>query len=167
MNVSIKSASLVLAGTVILTACRHGAPKRQAAGDSQSPDPINPVGYFPGHPPSNAEQQAFSSAALTPEQVATDKAMVERLIGTWTNGDDLRRATYHVLTLREDFSFTATNGSKPVSGAWRVYGGILLLTETDAEPYDYFGYHPIDLLDDHQLVCGIAKSVAGRLTLRK
>jgi hypothetical protein len=162
VHVSIKSASQVLAATVLLTACKHGVATRQAVDDSQPHNLNNPVGYIPGHPPSSAEQQALGLAARTLDEVAADEAMAKRLIGTWTSADDLRWARYHVLTLRDDCSFMATNGNKEVSGAWRVDRGILLLTEADAKPFDYFGFHSITLLDDHQLVCGIDMSVAGR-----
>ena len=160
--VNIRSASVLLGATLLLTGCQHATSERVDA-DTQSASVTNPVGYYPGHTPSEID----SPAALTSKQIATDEAMARRLVGTWVSADDLRWAGYHVLVLREDFSFTVTNGGKEVSGVWRVYGGILLLTEAGAQPFDYYGVHGIDHLDDHKLVCGIAMGVAGRYTFNR
>jgi hypothetical protein len=75
---------------------------------------------------------------------------------------------YEAITIRPDGSFTATRWNKQVSGAWRVDRRVLFLGKPKASaPLDYYGFHAIEMVDDHHLVCSIDISVAGRMRFKR
>jgi hypothetical protein len=107
-------------------------------------------------------------APRTPEEVAADRKIVERIVGTWVSDPRTDWREYEAITIRADGSFTATTGPrKQVSGAWRVDRGVLFLRKANAAPTEYYGFHTIESADDHQLVCGFDVRVAGRMRFRR
>lgn len=129
----------------------------------------NPCGTFAGHRPIEAEIQAFRPSTPTPEQAAAHQEILRHIAGTWTAADDSDAAAYPVLIIRSDGTFRVnSNRGKVVSeGTWSVDGRVLLLKKGGAAPAAYYGFHAIDHIDDHNLVCGIGMSVAGRLRFTK
>jgi hypothetical protein len=169
VHVIVKLAFILLGATMALTACRHAEVAGQQPAAPQARIPANPSGYFPGHAPSETEFRSFSASAPTPEQVVADKAIAERMVGTWTATERSDSAQYPVLVIGTDGTYAVTtNQRKLVSeGTWTVNRGVLLLKAKHAGPSTYSGFHVIDQIDDHNLVCGIDISVAGRLRFSK
>ena len=162
-QMSVKSTLLLLAVGTLFTACRHADMARQPDG---SP---NPCGSFTGRPGTSADTAPMFFSPRTPTEVATDTEIVPHLVGTWvldprTDSDD-----YQAITIQSDGGFTATTGrKKQVSGTWRVDRGVLFLGKPKASaPLDYYGFHTVESIDGHHLVCGIDISVAGRMRFRK
>jgi hypothetical protein len=157
---SIKSTLYFLVMGVLLTACRHAEVASQPDGNA------NPFGYFPGRPRTSADYApVYLVSPRTPAEVATDAEIVDHIVGTWALDPRTDSREYQAVSIRADGTFTATTGrNKQVSGAWRVDRGVLFLGKPNASaPLDYPGFHSIDLVDDHHLVCGIGISVAGRM----
>jgi hypothetical protein len=141
-----------------LTACRHPEVARQPNG---SP---NPSGYFTGRPGTSADIAPTFFSPRTSAEVAADAEIVQRIVGAWALDPRSDTDEYESITIRADGTFTATNGNKQLSGAWRVDRGVLFLGKPKASsPLEYPGFHKIDLVNDHHLVCGIGMSVAGRM----
>jgi hypothetical protein len=105
----------------------------------------------------------------TPAEVAADTDLVQHIVGTWVLDPRTDSREYQSITIRPDGSFSATTGQNTqVSGAWRVDRRVLFLGKPNASaPLDYYGFHAVDVADDHNLVCGIDISVAGRMRFRK
>ena len=147
-----------------MTACRYPEVARQLDG---SP---NPGGTFTGRPGTAVDiRPIYLVSPRTPSEVATDTQIVQHIVGTWTLDPRSDSDDYHAITIRPDGSFTATIGrNKQVSGAWRVDRHVLFLGKPNASaPLDYYGFHAVDVADDHHLVCGIDISVAGRMRFTK
>jgi len=160
---SVKSTLLLLAVGTLFTACRHADVARQLDG---SP---NPCGTFTGRPGTSADTAPMFFSPRTPAGLATDTEIVQHLVGTWVLDPRTDSDEYQAITIQADGSFTATTrGKKQVSGAWRVDRDVLFLGKPNAPaPLDYYGFHTIELVDGHHLVCGIDISVAGRMRFRK
>src|SRR5690349_5868651 len=107
----MKLAPLILVATTALTACRHAEVARRQLSDPQASIPVNPIGTFPGHPPTKAEIQSFSKGP-TPEQVAADRAIAQQIVGTWTATESSDSAQYPVLLIRTDGTYTVTTNQK-------------------------------------------------------
>ncbi|MCX6924731.1 MAG: hypothetical protein NT154_16185 [Verrucomicrobia bacterium] len=147
-----------------MTACRQAEVARQPDG---SP---NPCGLFMGRPGTAADiRPIYLVSPRTPAEVASDTQIVQHIVGTWTLDPRSDSDEYQAITIRPDGSFTATTGrNKQVSGAWRVDRRVLFLGKPNASAsLDYYGFHAVDVADDHHLVCGIDISVAGRMRFTK
>jgi hypothetical protein len=147
----MKVALTLVTVSMLLAACRHAEVVRQ------QPTNAGVHQHFIGGPPTKAE-------------VETDTRILQHIVGTWTTADDPQWATYNVLIIQPDGRFRTinTNGTKRnCDGAWFVERGVLILVKTNAAPGNYYGFHVIDTLDDHQLVCGVDVSAAGRLRFTK
>jgi hypothetical protein len=156
----VKSVFHLLAMGALLAGCRHAEVARQPDGSA------NPHGYFPGRPGTNADvAPIYLVTPRTPAEMASDSEIVQRLLGTWLLDPQSNSDEYQAITFRNDGSFRATiRRHKQISGAWRVDRGVLFLGKPNAStPIDYPGFHSIDSVDDHHLVCGIGISVAGRM----
>jgi hypothetical protein len=162
-RVSVKSTLLLLAVGTLLPACRHAEVARQPDG---SP---SPSGYLTGRPGTSADIGPVAFSPRTPAEVAIDAEIVQHIVGSWVLDPRTDSDEYRAITIRPDGTFTAaTSQNKKVSGAWRVDRRVLFLGKSNASaPLDYYGFHAIDLVDDHNLVCGINISVAGRMRFRK
>jgi hypothetical protein len=165
---NMKSAlALIVAGTV-LTACKHAEVSREPTTESGAVMPTNPRGFYAGHPPTSAQDGEMFFAPRTQTQVAADEEITRHIVGTWVADSDTDSHEYQTITFRPDGSFTAsTCPKKLVSGLWRVDRRVLFLRKENAAPSEFYGFHAIDLVDDHQLVCGIDISVAGRMRFRR
>jgi hypothetical protein len=108
-------------------------------------------------------------SARTPAEVAADAEIVQHIVGAWMLDPRSDSDEFHAITIRSDGSFIATiSGKKQVSGVWRVDRHVLFFGKPNAStPLDYPGFHVIDFVDDHHLVCGIDISVAGRMRFTK
>src|SRR5215471_3016945 len=160
----MKPVILTVAATLALTACRNPEVAQQHATEPQANIPVNPVGFYPGHPPTDAELNRFPPVVPTPEQAAADKATAERFVGTWTATDPSDSARwYPILVLRADgtFAVTTKKGKLVSQGIWTFDRGVLLL-KTSKTMTGYYGFHKVYHIDEHQLVCGIDMSVPGR-----
>jgi hypothetical protein len=159
----MKFTFVLVTASTLLTSCRHAEVARQLDG---SP---NPCGIFSGRPGVSADIAPTFFSPRTPAEVATDADIVQHIIGTWVLDPRSDSDEYQAVTFRPDGSFTATDSrNKAVSGAWRVDRRVLFLGKPRASgPLDYHGFHAIDLVDDHHLVCGIDISVAGRMRFNK
>ena len=160
----MKFTLLLLAVGTLLTACRHAEVARQP---DRSP---NPQGYFTGRPGTSADYAPmYLVSPRTPAEVAADTDLVQHIVGTWVLDPRTDSREYQSITIRPDGSFSATTGQNTqVSGAWRVDRRVLFLGKPNASaPLDYYGFHAVDVADDHNLVCGIDISVAGRMRFRK
>jgi hypothetical protein len=154
----VKSTLLLLVVSTLLTACRHAEVAQQGDG---SP---NPSGTFTGRPGTSAASAPVFFSPRTSVEVAADAEIVQHIVGAWVLDPRSDTDEYRSINFRPDGTFTATNGNKQLSGAWRVDRGVLFLGKPNAStPLDYPGFHTIDLVDDHHLVCGIGISVAGRM----
>ena len=141
----MKLVFLMFAAGSLLTACRHAEVAQQGNG---SPNPRGPVFFSP----------------RTSAEVAADAEIVQHIVGAWVLDPRSDTDEYQSITIRADGTFTATNGTKQLSGTWRVDRSTLFLGKQNAStPLDYPGFHTIDLVNDHHLVCGIGMSVAGRM----
>lgn len=159
MHASMRFALLLVAVGTILTGCRHAEVARQPG---TSP---NPSGYVAGRPGTNAPSAPVFFSPRTPAEVAIDTAIVQHIVGAWVLDPRTDSNQYQAITLRPDGSFAATTcRNEQVSGTWRVDRRVLFLGKPNASaPLDYYGFHAIDVADDHHLVCGIDISVAGRM----
>jgi hypothetical protein len=165
----MKPVILTLAATLALTACRHPEVAQQHATEPQANIPVNPIGFYPGHTPTEAELNRFPPVVPTPEQAAADKATARRFVGTWTATDLSDSARwYPILLLRTDGSFAVTTkkGKLVSQGTWTFDRGVLLLRTQNTMP-GYYGFHVVYRIDEHHLVCGIDIDVAGRLSFTK
>jgi len=124
----------------------------------------NPSGTFSGRPGTSASSAPTFFSPRTSAEVAADAEIVQSIIGAWHLDPKSDTDEYQTITIRPDGTFTATNRDKQLSGAWRVDRGVLFLGKSNAStPLDYPGFHTIDLVNDHHLVCGIGMSMAGRM----
>jgi hypothetical protein len=152
----VKSTLLLLAASILLTACRHADVAHQPLGSR------NPNGTFTGSTGPDSVPVFFSPR--TSAEVAADAEIVQHIVGAWVLDPHSDTDEFQAITIRPDGTFTATNGNKQLSGAWCVDRGVLFLGKPNAStPLDYPGFHTIDLVNEHQLVCGIGMSVAGRM----
>jgi hypothetical protein len=156
---SVKFTLLLLAVGTLLTACRHTETARQSSGNP------NPCGTFTGRSGTSADTASMFFSPRTPAEVAADAEIIQHIVGAWVLDPRSNSDAYQSITFRPDGSFTAkTSGSKQLFGAWCVDRHVLFLGKPNASaPLDYPGFHVIDLVDDHHLVCGIDISVAGRM----
>src|SRR6266496_2913739 len=163
MCVTMKFALVLLATTMFLTSCRQAEVAHQLTTDAQERTRTNPSGTFPGHPPTEAEIQSYTPWKPTAEQVGADKAIVEHIIGTWTAAEDSNSAPYPVLIIRPDGTFRVNSNRRKLvcEGIWSVDRGVLHLKKRNAASGEYYGFHAIDHIDEHRLVCGVDISVAG------
>lgn len=160
----MKSALALLAASTLLTACKHAEVSGQPATQAGTAMPVNPQGFYPGHPPASADDRPAFFTPRTPEEAATDEEIVRHIVGTWVADPRTDSQEYQTITFRPDGSFTAGIGPKRlVSGLWRVDRHVLFLRKENAAPSEFYGFHAIDRVDDHELVCGIDISVAGRM----
>ncbi|PWU16448.1 MAG: hypothetical protein C5B50_13450 [Verrucomicrobia bacterium] len=151
LHTKIKLCALLafILASVFLAGCSYAEMARQEPTTTTQ-------GHFLGNP--------------TPAQEAADKEILRYIIGIWTTADAPQWAHYHVLTIRSNGSFTAihTNRTKLVcDGTWFVERGFLLLVRSNTPPSDYFGFHYIRQLDDHQLVCAPGVSEGGDMKFTK
>ena len=155
--------TLALAAGTYLTACRHADLARQPDGRP------NPFGTFTGRPGASADISPTFFSPRTPAEVTTDAEVVQHIVGIWVLDTRTDSDEYQTIAIRPDGSFTATNSrNEQVSGAWRVDRRVLFLGKPRASaPLDYYGFHAIDFVDDHHLVCGIDISVAGRMRFKR
>jgi hypothetical protein len=157
-NGSMRLAFLLFAAGTLLTACRQAEVAQQGQG---SP---NPRGTFTGRAATSGDSSPMFFSPRTSAEVAADAEIVQHIVGAWVLDPRSDTDEYQSITIRADGTFTATNGSKQLSGAWRVDRSVLFLGKPNAStPLDYPGFHTIDSINDHQLVCGIGMSVAGRM----
>ncbi len=101
--------------------------------------------------------------------MAADTEIVQHIVGAWVLDPRTDSDEYRTITLWPDGTFAAmTSRNEQVSGTWRVDRRVLFLGKAGASgPLDYTGFHALDLVDDHHLVCGIDISVAGRMRFTK
>ena len=160
---SAKSTLLLLVAGTLLTACKHADVARQPDGSPNS------SGHFTGRPGTRADIAPVFFSPRTPAEEAADADIVQHIVGTWVADPRTDSPEYQAITIRLDGSFTATTDKNaPVSGAWRVDRRVLFLGKPKASaPLVYYGFHTIDVADDHHLICGIDISVAGRMRFRK
>jgi hypothetical protein len=157
-KVTVQPAALLLAASTFLAACRYVEVAQQPVGNR------NPDGTFTGRPGASANNAPAYFSPRTPAEVTADTEMIQHIVGTWVLDPRSDTDEYKSITIRADGTFAATNGNKILSGTWRVDRGVLFLGKPNASsPLDYPGFHKIDLVDDHHLVCGIDISVAGRI----
>ncbi len=145
----------LLALIAVSVSCKHTEVGREET-SRVGPLHMEPGKHFAGTP--------------TAAQVAADEEALTHILGTWRTADDPRWAWYHFLTLRPDGSFTTVNTNRPgavCAGTWFLERGFLLLVNSNAVPFDYYGFHKIRQLDEHHLVCGPGMSVAGELRFTK
>jgi|SRR6516162_10101916 hypothetical protein len=165
----MKLVVLTLLPALALTACRHAEVAQQHVTNPQASIPVNPIGFYPGHTPTEAELQSLPSMLPTPEQAAADKATAQRFVGTWTATDPSDSARrYPILLLSTDgtFAVTTKKGKLVSQGTWTFDRGVLLLKTRNTMP-GYYGFHVVYHIDDHHLVCSIDIDVAGRLSFTK
>jgi hypothetical protein len=153
----VKSTVLLLAASTFLTACRHADVAHQPLGTR------NPNGTFTGRTGTSAESVSVFFSPRTPAEVTANAKIVQHIVGAWIVDKRPDTDEYQAITIRPDGTFTATNGNKQLSGAWCVDRGVLFLGKQTPLRLLTIGFHPIDLVNEHQLVCGIGMSVAGRM----
>ena len=98
-----------------------------------------------------------------------DAEIRQKIIGTWVPDPRTDSDEYQSMTIRSDGSFTTVISRKVVrEGTWDLQSGMMRLTTTNGAPTpNGFRYHSIGSVDDHNLVCGIDISVAGRMRFTK
>jgi hypothetical protein len=99
----------------------------------------------------------------------SDSEIRQKIIGTWMPDPRTDSDEYQSMTIRPNGSFTTVISRKLVrEGTWDVQSGMMRLTTTNGVPtQNGFRYHSISYVDDHNLVCGIDISVAGRMRFTK
>ena len=99
----------------------------------------------------------------------TDADIRREITGTWIPGPRTDSDEYQSMTIRPDGSFATVISRKLVrEGTWDLRSGMMRFTTTNGAPTpNGFRYHSIDYVDDHNLVCGIDLSVAGRMRFTK
>lgn len=156
----MKLALALFAATVALTACRQP----EVAAPQPDKSQVNPLGYYPGRPPTAAEAEAYRAQLPTPESLAADKRMAKLIIGRWTESEHSDSAGHQTWIINADGTYMAqTEQGKLLSkGTWAVDRGALLLRYKNTTPPPSNEFHHINQLDSHNLVCGIGISTAGR-----
>lgn len=162
-------ALVFLAVSLLVTACQHVELTPQGSSDSET-NRADSCGAVTSQQPIGSNTFQHFLGTPTPAEEAADKELLCHIVGTWTSLEDPRWAPYHTLSVQPDGSFTAirTNRTKlACAGTWFVERGFLLLVKSNDSSLNYFGFHKIYHVDDHELVCGVGLSVAGRLRFTK
>lgn len=111
-----------------------------------------------------------------PEKRSNDPEIRQHITGTWTLDERPDINGYRGLEISPDGTLTSTklDGTKQHVGTWKLDGSILVVTSNDpelvAKPDGSLGkqqYYPVIYASEHELICGLGISVAGRMRFKK